>query len=84
MVIVGWGSVLDKPTNESEARNPGLGNTLIVVAQVVTAVQMVVEERYVSGKNIPALQAVGYEGLLGLLYWDFYWFQCITFQRSKA
>ena len=58
-------------SNESEARNPGLGNTLIVVAQVVTAVQMVVEERYVSGKNIPALQAVGYEGfgviILGLL-----------------
>ena len=66
-VIVGWGSVLDKPTNESEARNPGLGNTLIVVAQVVTAVQMVVEERYVSGKNIPALQAVGYEGLFGVI-----------------
>ncbi len=65
-VIVGLASVLNKPTNSSEARNPELGNTLIVVAQVVTAVQMVVEERYVSGKNIPALQAVGWEGFFGV------------------
>ena len=27
---------------------------------------MVVEERYVSGKNIPALQAVGWEGVFGM------------------
>ena len=65
-IIVGLASVLNKPTNASEARDPQLGNTLIVVAQVVTAVQMVVEERYVSGKNIPALQAVGWEGVFGM------------------
>lgn len=30
--------------------------------QVITAAQMVVEEKYVGGLDIPALQAVGWEG----------------------
>jgi hypothetical protein len=35
---------------------------LIVGAQVVAASQMVLEEKFVSGLDIPALQAVGWEG----------------------
>ena len=30
--------------------------------QVMTAIQVVLEEKYVSGNDIPALQAVGWEG----------------------
>lgn len=33
--------------------------------KVITAVQMVVEEKFVSGLDIPALQAVGWEGRVG-------------------
>ena len=36
---------------------------LIIGAQVIAATQMVLEEKYVSGLDIPALQAVGWEGL---------------------
>ncbi|XP_046741362.1 solute carrier family 35 member F6 [Diprion similis] len=43
------------------------GDLLIICAQVITAVQMVVEEKYVSGLDIPALQAVGWEGIFGFL-----------------
>jgi len=49
------------------ASNPAVGNTLIVAAQLVVAAQMCVEEKFVNGKNIPALQAVGFEGLWGSL-----------------
>lgn len=38
------------------------GDLLIVIAQVVTACQMVIEEKFVAGLDIPALQAVGWEG----------------------
>lgn len=38
--------------------------------QVITAVQMVVEEKYVGEQDIPALQAIGWEGLY-ILYFSF-------------
>lgn len=38
------------------------GDVLIIGAQVVAATQMVLEEKFVSGLDIPALQAVGWEG----------------------
>lgn len=41
------------------------GDLLIVLAQIITSVQMVYEERFVSGMDIPALQAVGWEGFFG-------------------
>ncbi|XP_053624043.1 solute carrier family 35 member F6 [Plodia interpunctella] len=64
---------------QSKGRNSIItGDLLIIVAQVVTACQMVYEERYVSGLNIPPLQAVGWEGVFGFsvlscLLVVFYW-----------
>ena len=63
--VVGVASVVFPDTNAHAASDPLLGDILIVVAQVVTAVQMVVEEKLVNGKGIPALQAVGWEGVFG-------------------
>ena len=40
-----------------------LGDCLIIGAQILTASQFVFEEKYVTRQNIPALQAVGWEGL---------------------
>lgn len=34
----------------------------LLTLQIISAVQMVVEEKFVTGQNIPALQAVGWEG----------------------
>ena len=39
-----------------------IGDLLIIMAQVITACQMVYEEKYVVDKDIPPLQAVGWEG----------------------
>ena len=37
------------------------------MAQIITATQMVIEEKFVSGRNVSPLQAVGWEGLFGAL-----------------
>jgi drug/metabolite transporter (DMT)-like permease len=36
-----------------------IGNILIIVAQFIVAIQMVVEEKFISGYDVPALQVVG-------------------------
>lgn len=40
-----------------------LGDSLIFFAQIITAAQMVYEEKYVVSNDIPPLQAVGWEGI---------------------
>jgi len=65
--IVGYASVAGDHSKSAVAKNPVLGDILIIVAQVVTAVQMVVEEKFVGGYNVSALQAVGYEGCWGTM-----------------
>lgn len=75
-LLVGLSSVLH--TSESGAPNPLLGDALVIIAQVVAATQMVVEEKFVGKYNVPPLQVVGNEGawgvfvtsiLLFILYW---------------
>ncbi len=41
------------------------GDLLIVVAQVIAAVQMTVEEKLIKKYKVPPLQAVGWEGIFG-------------------
>lgn len=43
------------------------GDLLIVMAQIVTAAQMVWEEKFVTKHNVPPLQAVGWEGVFGFV-----------------
>ena len=45
-----------------------LGDLLIIIAQIITAAQMVYEEKFVMKHNIPPLQAVGWEGTVYFLY----------------
>lgn len=44
-----------------------LGDIMIVCAQVLVASQMVYEEKFITKYNVPALQAVGWEGTFGFL-----------------
>lgn len=41
------------------------GDLLIVLAQVITAIQMTVEEKLIKKYKVPPLQAVGWEGIFG-------------------
>lgn len=75
-LLVGLSSVLFG--SHSGAPNPLLGDVLVVIAQLVAATQMVVEEKFVGKYNVPPLQVVGSEGIWGVavtsvilfvLYW---------------
>lgn len=66
LVVVGAADFMAPNAAEGHPRNNIItGDLLIILAQIITAVQMVYEEKYVSGLNIPALQAVGWEGFFG-------------------
>lgn len=65
LAVVGAADFLTKNNTEHGRNDIITGDLLIVIAQIVTAVQMVVEEKYVAGLNIPPLQAVGWEGAFG-------------------
>jgi len=65
--VVGLDAVVNKQSSSVGASNPGLGNVLIVAAQVIVAVQMIIEEKFVGDKDIPPLLAVGCEGIFGML-----------------
>jgi len=51
--------------NSSSLHNVLLGDFLIFGSQIIVATQMVYEEKFVSKYNVPALQAVGWEGTFG-------------------
>ncbi|XP_066255721.1 solute carrier family 35 member F6 [Euwallacea similis] len=68
LAIVGIADFISTDSDEQHNRNDIItGDMLIVIAQVIQAIQMVVEERFVQGENIPSLQAVGWEGLFGFI-----------------
>ncbi|KAJ0183676.1 hypothetical protein K1T71_000099 [Dendrolimus kikuchii] len=79
LLVVGVTDVLFQDPGDSKGRNSLItGDLLIIIAQVVSACQMVYEEKYVAGLNIPSLQAVGWEGVFGfsalsVLLVAFYW-----------
>jgi len=69
LAVVGSNDFLKKTDSNSEfgAGSMITGDVLIVLAQILTAFQMIVEEKFLRGKNIAPLQAVGYEGLFGFI-----------------
>ncbi|XP_018562079.1 solute carrier family 35 member F6 [Anoplophora glabripennis] len=73
LAVVGVADFISKDTNaDNHGRNDIItGDMLIVIAQIITSIQMVVEEKFVAGQDIPPLQAVGWEGLFGFLVLGF-------------
>ena len=66
LIVVGLGDVI----GESGSNNAHLvltGDLLIVTAQIIAAIQMTVEQKFVKGYNIPPLQGVGWEGVFGFI-----------------
>lgn len=53
--LVGASSMVCHEAGNADApRNPTLGNILIIIAQVVVAFQVVVEEKFIGGYNVRA------------------------------
>ncbi|XP_045620294.1 solute carrier family 35 member F6 [Procambarus clarkii] len=79
LVIVGVSDFVGSNESEGYTLNGIItGDLLIIAAQIVTATQMVIEEKFVTKHNVPALLAVGWEGVFGftvmtILLVPFYW-----------
>lgn len=76
LITVGLSDLSSK--DERDTNSVITGDLLIIIAQGITACQMVYEEKYVVDKDIPPLQAVGWEGtfgfvVLGALLYPFYY-----------
>lgn len=48
-------------------KNAITGNIIVILAQIIVATQMVVEEKFIGGWNLPALLVVGMEGVFGFV-----------------
>ncbi|XP_064460553.1 solute carrier family 35 member F6-like [Ornithodoros turicata] len=67
LVVVGLSDMLFPGQEEASKGQNGIitGDLLIILAQVIAACQMVIEEKFVTKYNVPPLQAVGWEGFFG-------------------
>ncbi|CRK86921.1 CLUMA_CG000742, isoform A [Clunio marinus] len=65
LTCVGLSDMLGGNNSDVDRLDVLIGDSLIILAQIITASQMVFEERFVAGLDIPALQAVGWEGFFG-------------------
>ncbi|XP_063985850.1 solute carrier family 35 member F6 [Diachasmimorpha longicaudata] len=67
LALVGMSDLLMNDESSGGMNSILTGDLLIICAQVITSVQMVVEEKFVAGQDIPPLQAVGWEGIFGFI-----------------
>ncbi|XP_048733846.1 solute carrier family 35 member F6-like isoform X2 [Ostrea edulis] len=68
LALVGLSDILfgDKSA-QTDTNGIIAGDLLIIMAQIIVAVQMVYEEKFITRYSIPAMQAVGWEGFFGVL-----------------
>jgi hypothetical protein len=67
-MLVGASSILQGNASPAfPVKSSSLGVFLVVFAQSITATQFVIEEKILGHYDIPAIKAVGLEGVFGLL-----------------
>lgn len=67
LVVVGLSDFISSSQTNQDLNGVITGDLLIIMAQIVTATQMVIEEKFVIKHNVPPLLAVGWEGTFGFL-----------------
>lgn len=67
LACVGLASTLFQQS-QTEAKNPVLGDILVICAQVIVAGQMIIEEKILTHYNVPPILLVGWEGVFGMCY----------------
>lgn len=65
LALVGYADIMSGGNEHFDQKRVIIGDVLIVLAQIITATQMVFEEKFVGDLDIPPLQAVGWEGFFG-------------------
>ncbi|KAL2082540.1 hypothetical protein ACEWY4_022358 [Coilia grayii] len=71
LVIVGLADFLSGNHEDHKLSEVITGDLLIIMAQIIVAVQMVLEEKFVYKHNVHPLKAVGTEGLFGFFILSF-------------
>ena len=69
VTVVGYVSVVNSK-DDGSTKSQGtvmIGNALVILAQIMVALQMVVEEKIINKYSASALKAVGFEGVFGFL-----------------
>uniref|UniRef100_F7AK24 Solute carrier family 35 member F6 n=2 Tax=Macaca TaxID=9539 RepID=F7AK24_MACMU len=67
LVVVGLADLLSKQDSQHKLSEVITGDLLIIMAQIIVAIQMVLEEKFVYKHNVHPLRAVGTEGLFGFV-----------------
>uniref|UniRef100_A0A1I8A5W8 TPT domain-containing protein n=1 Tax=Steinernema glaseri TaxID=37863 RepID=A0A1I8A5W8_9BILA len=66
LVVVGLTDILFSDNKSTDINAVITGDLLIIMAQIIVAIQMVYEQKYLEKYDVPALFAVGLEGLFGM------------------
>lgn len=87
LIVVGLADLLSGPGSGKSLSDVITGDLLIIMAQIIVAIQMVLEEKFVYKHNVHPLRAVGTEGLFGfciltLLLIPFYFIPAGDFSSS--
>ena len=61
-MILYYINVLQSKNSNTDTNLVITGDLIIVMGQIITACQMVYEEKFIYKYNVPSLQAVGWEG----------------------
>ncbi|XP_034277105.1 solute carrier family 35 member F6 [Pantherophis guttatus] len=67
LVVVGLADLLSSHDESHKLSEIITGDLLIIMAQVIVAIQMVLEEKFIYKHNVHPLQAVGTEGFFGFI-----------------
>lgn len=65
LAVVGVSDMLSGNDTGKDRNSLITGDLLIITAQIITATQMVLEEKFISSRNVSPLEAVGWEGFFG-------------------
>lgn len=66
LVVVGASDILFGDNSKEDVNAIITGDLLIIMAQIIVAIQMVTEQKFVTQYDVPPLLVVGLEGLFGL------------------
>uniref|UniRef100_A0A914X1T1 Solute carrier family 35 member F6 n=1 Tax=Plectus sambesii TaxID=2011161 RepID=A0A914X1T1_9BILA len=67
LIVVGIADIaLGTDSSKDDINSVITGDLLIIMAQIIVAIQMVYEQKYVMKYDVPALLAVGLEGIYGM------------------
>jgi drug/metabolite transporter (DMT)-like permease len=71
LVLIGVSDLLTPGVDNPDAPDPIVGDIIIVLSQMVVAVQMVIEEKFVVGRKVHPMATVGWEGWFGFFVLSF-------------